>query len=102
MLKVEVPEWSADPARPVVIHFKMPSPAVVAKVMREASGDAIEQGARLVALLAVDEAGTRLFSNLDYESLMTTVDARGLARVYNAMNNAGRISDAALEQAEKN
>ena len=100
--KVEVPEWSEDPAKPVVIYFKSPSPAVIAKAMGEANGNAIEQGARLVALVAMNEAGELLFGSMDYKTLMMGVDPRGLARVYNAINGAGRVTEDAVERAEKN
>jgi hypothetical protein len=97
--KIAVPEWSKAEGPMVEVWFKTPNAKVLSKVQKEASGDPIEQAARMVALVATDENGKRLFSEADYSELMIRTDPRGISRIYAAI-----ISDARLDvhAAEKN
>ncbi len=96
---VEVPEWSSDPKKPVVVYFKTPNAKMLAKAQGEAKGSMVEEAARLVAMCCTDENDKRLFTDADYTELMIRTDPRGIARVAGAI-----LADARLDvvQAEKN
>lgn len=96
--EVAVPEWSADPAQPVVIYFKTPNAKTLAKVQAEAGANAMEQAARLVAIVAMDSAGNRLFTDAGYTDLMIRTDPRGLMRAYTAILADARIDVTAAEK----
>ena len=98
-LSVEVPEWSAEGAPTVVVHFRAPTAALLARANREAPNDSVRQAAMLVAMSVTDADGNRLLLDADVETLMREVDPAGTARVADAILNAGSMD---VKAAEKN
>jgi hypothetical protein len=96
---IEVPEWSDDPAKPVIAYFKTPNAATLSKVTREAKGDSIEMVARLVAIVVEDGNGKKLFRPLDYKELLIRTDPAALNRVAAAIMDKAEIDEV---EAEKN
>jgi hypothetical protein len=97
--ELDVPEWSVDPKKPVKVFYKTPNAATLSRAAREAKGDAIENVARLVALVLTDADGVRLFAPLDYKDLMVRTDPVALNRIAAAIMAEAKID---VDEAEKN
>jgi hypothetical protein len=91
---VEVPEWG------VTVYYSTPNGATLSLVQRESKGDAIEAAARIVAHVAEDEAGKKLFSRLDYKDLMVKVDPAIVGRIAGAIMDDAKLDGTPKEQAE--
>jgi hypothetical protein len=96
--ELDVPEWAADPTKPVTVYFKTPNAATLSKAAKESKGDSIENVARLVALVLTDADGKRLFAPLDYKELMVRTDPVALNRIAAAIMAEATIDTDAAEK----
>ena len=63
------------------VWFKTPNPATIEKVDASTTGGVVEKAARLVALVAQNEDGSKMFVPLDYKELMIGTDPNALGRL---------------------
>ena len=87
---MEVPGWGA-PAAPLKLCWHIPPQAVLGKAMKEAGGNDAEYTARLVAMCARHEDGTRMFTDLDYSTLMRAVHPAIVGRIGVAIALSARL-----------
>jgi len=92
--KVEVPEWG------VTVFYGTPNGVTLSLVHRDSKGDPVEMAARMVAHIAEDEAGKKLFSRLDYKDLMVKVDPAVVQRIAEAIMKDARLDGTPAERAE--
>jgi hypothetical protein len=97
--EIDVPEWSADPKKPVKVFYKTPNAATLSKAKKDAKDDSIEMVARLVALVLTDGNGERLFKYAQYKDLMVSTDPNVTNRIATAIMAEAKID---VDEAEKN
>lgn len=99
MQSMEMPEWTPPGEAVVQVWFKTPNPATIEKVDASTTGGVVEKAARLVALVAQNEDGSKMFVPLDYKELMIGTDPNALGRLYLAIVSAAKLD---ADTAEKN
>lgn len=93
--QIEVPEWG-EPGKPLVIHYRRATLRQISEAGKR-SDDQFVLNARLVAMKALDDKGTRLFTSADTQFLLDEADPSVIARIANAIS--GGVS---AEEAEGN
>ncbi len=82
---IEVPEWGASPADPLVIHYTMVTVGDMAEVQQAAPNNPSRQEAELVCLKSADAKGVKLFRRVDVLELLQTADPIVVHRIADAM-----------------
>lgn len=88
---IDVPEWECT------IHYRVPNLQTLKTVMADGKNDPVEMQARIVAAVATDEKGDRIWGKLDYKELMVETDPGVVARIANAIMSEAKLDVPAAE-----
>lgn len=89
--RIEVPECGAT------IFYRTPNLATLKAAFADSQGDTIEAQARIVVACALDDAGEKIWSKVEYRDLMSSVDPAIVARIANAIMSDAKL-DGSLSQ----
>ena len=98
---LEVPEWG-EGNKPLVVHYRAPTLAVLSKVRKDSGGDELKMASLLVVLCSKDEAGKSLFTPMNWRDIFDHADPAVVQRISTAIMAEVRFDEAAVEAAEKN
>jgi hypothetical protein len=84
---IEVPEWGEDEDNPLKIFCKPITLSETSKFMRLAKDDDVQLLAYVLIYKALDEAGEKLFTIADKQTLLERVDRDVLIRISTEMMN---------------
>lgn len=93
---IDVPEWGAA-RKPLRIYWMLLTVSERLELLRNAESDA-----HVLVAKARDGNGARMFQPGDELKIMRCADSAIVTRIANAMLGGARVSESAVEQAEKN